>query len=538
MQPGYLLRSLYYTAALIDPASISATTVQARDSVKLAPQASIGNAEAQKKYDIAIAAAKAKRDFDIAVATAEAQRKFEILQAEAQAPRSPDPSASAVTAPPPEPISMAPRDELPSSSPYGANQARLSEIGASRCDAGITSAEAIARDPNRYASECLEFDEWRDYSVTGLNGTLSIGTGNDVAEVLGSYSIYKRQPRGTAADRFSFSRWQIRGGPLVPLDKSGGTTAAFADLTEAQPFRRAGGLLGFEWRSGQDATSADLTKAAQKMLVKAQQDCEDYQKEMLLIVSEGGRRELEDTTACIGKKLQKTFMADSARRNTYWDMIADDLWGKKPKSEFFIGIEGRYLPYRQKYLPLRDTALTGDVLLTSPPFDAGGSIPDANMREFSKPRYSAKLYGGGTEGNFGWGGSLSYRRVVDQPKGTNDVTLCPPSAPIAAVCTTAKISRPYDSEGWVVGGRLAGKLPRFAFLPEAGVELRVSYAADLQQVAFDAPLHFLVDKDGKAMGGLRFGCTGDGETERGYVVKGECKASVFIGTSFVVRGSP
>lgn len=530
---------LYSGALLVSVADVRNASAQANATANSAADAPIGNAEAQRAYDIAVGAAEAKRRYDVAVATAEAQRKFDLAQAKAEARRLQDLSSAAVVAPPPGKVPEVPRREQPRPSSYDVNQVRLGLIGPSRCDANATSAEAIARDPNRYASACLGFDEWRDYAVAGLNSTLSIGAANDVVEAVGSYSIYKRQPQGAAADKYSFTRWQFRGGPLVPLDKSGGTTAAFADLTEAQPFKRVGGLLGLEWRSGHDATTAGLTASAQKMLAKAQRDCEEHHNEAVLALSGGGAigEPADFPAVCRGRKLQD-FMAEPARRNTYWNMIADDLWGKKPNSEFFIGVEGRYLPYRIKYLPLRDTALTGGTLLTESPFDISGSIPDANMREFNKPRYSVKLYAGGVDGSFGWGGSLTHRRVADQPKGTNDVTLCPPSATVATVCPLAKISRPYDSDGWVVGGRLAVKIPRLLFFPEAGVELKVSYAADLNQVAFDAPVHLLADKDGKAMGGVRVGCTGDGKTELGYVIKGECKASVFIGTIFALRGVP
>lgn len=527
---------------LISAAAASAGFAQTVDSaISESPTSQAeAAAAAQRAYDIAVATAEAQRRYDLAIATAEAQRKYEISKVKPQIASSPGEAPQAV--PPNVPrLNVPPGDPLPPSA-SDANKARLEEIGASRCKADATSAEAIARDPNRYARECLLLERWADYTVAGLNANLSLGAVNDVAEVLGTYSIYKRQPRGSNAGEFSFTRWQFRGGPIVPLDKSGGTTAAFANLTEAQAFKRVGGLLGIEWRTGtKSATSVELTSQVQKMLVKAQRDCEEARRSTDLKLAGGGTIDGVDPApeGCLGSSLQQWMAADKtkARSNTYWSMVADDVWGRKPKSELFVGVEGRLLPYQLKYVPLRDPANTGDSLLTGSPFDVAGTIPDANNREFDRPRYSIRMYGGGVEGLFGWGGSLTYRRTIDQPKGTKDVTLCPPSA-AASVCTVAQIARPYESEGWVVGGRMAGMIPRFAFLPETGIELRVSYATDLNQIGFDAPLYLLADKDGKATGGLRVGCTGDGKTSSGFVIKGECKATIFIGTSFALRGAP
>ncbi|MCA1196881.1 hypothetical protein K9B35_02780 [Sphingomonas sp. R647] len=520
-----------------------------------------GTAQAQIASPIAAAEAEAQRNYEIAVAKAEAQRKYEIAVAEAEAERrkaialargggAPGPVAAgvppvdrAIAAPVASPVhATAPVQPMPAQAgPVPAPQAASGE-----CDAAQRTAAGIVRRPNIYAQKCLKLQKLRDYAIAadgkysaaGLNANLSIGSANDVAEVVGSYSLNKRVPWGDGPESYSFTRWQFRGGLLVPVDKSGGTTAAFADLTEVEAFKRVGGLLGVEWRWGGETKVADLNTKVAAMLTKARQDCEAAAKAR--DASSDGLTESPDGDLpnCRDANLNSWMAKDTPRANGYWAMVSDHLWGKKPTTERFLGVEGRIVPYQLKYLPLKDPGLTGDTLLTGSPFDNNGDLIQANFRELDRARYSVKLYAGGVEGDLGFGGSLTYRRIVDQPKGTKDAVLCPPSTANGALCAAQQIARPYESEGWVVGGRIAGKIQPVLFLPEMGMEMKVSYATDLNQIGFDAPLYLLADKEGKASGGLRLGCTGDGTTQAGYTIKGECKASVFIGTSFTLRGAP
>jgi len=512
-----------------------------------APMAEV-EAEAQRNYEIAVAKAEAQRRYEIAVAEAEAERRKAI--ALARGGDAPGPVAAGV--PPVDRAIAAPAANTVQATasvqpmPAQAGPVATPQVISGKCDAAQRTAAGIVRRPNVYAQDCLELQKWRDYAIgadgkysaAGLNANLSIGSANDVAEVVGSYSLNKRVPLGNGPDSYSFTRWQFRGGVLVPVDKSGGTTAAFADLTEVEAFKRVGGLLGVEWRWGGETKVADLNTKVAAMLTKARQDCEAAAR--VRDASGDGLTESPDGNLqnCRDANLNSWMAKEKQRAYGYWAMVSDDLWGKKPTTERFLGVEGRIVPYQLRYLPIRDPGLTGDTLLASSPFDANGMLIDANFRDFDRARYSVKLYAGGVEGDLGFAGSLTYRRIVDQPKGTKDAVLCPPSTASGVVCAAQQIARPYESEGWVVGGRIAGKIQRVLFLPEMGMELKVSYATDLNQIGFDAPLYLLADKDGKASGGLRVGCTGDGATSAGYAIKGECKASVFIGTSFTLRGAP
>lgn len=533
-------RAYAFGTSLISIAFLASAAAGSAHGQTIAPRpVSEAEAEAQRAYEVAVAKAQAQRDYEIAVAVAEAERRKAIALARGGV--APDPVAAGV---PPVPVQAGP---VPAPQPVPVpHQVATPQTASGECDAAQRTAAGIVHHPNIYAQKCLGLDKWRDYAVgadgkysaAGLNATLSIGSANDVAEVIGSYSLNRRVPSGDGPDRYSFRRWQFRLGALVPVDKTGGTTAAFADLTKVDAFKRLGAMGGVEWRWGGEAETADLTKKVQAMLAKARQDCEAAARAR--DSSGDGLTESPDGAVpnCRDANLTGWMKKDTPRANGYWAMVADDLWGKKPTSELFLGVEGRIVPYQLRYLPLKDTGLTGDPLLTDSPFDAKGELIQANFREFDRARYSVKLYAGGVEGSFGFGGSLTYRRIVDQPKETKDAVLCPPSTANGALCAAQQIARPYASEGWVIGGRMAGKIQRFLSLPEMGLELKVSYAADLNQIGFDAPLYLLADKDGKASGGLRLGCTGDGTTPAGFRIEGECKASVFIGTSFTLRGAP
>jgi hypothetical protein len=542
MPQSYAFGTSFASIALI--LSARAGTAQAH----IAAPMTEAEAEAQRNYEIAVAKAEAQRRYDIAVAEAEAERRKAIALAQGGVAPA---MAGEVGAAPAVVRATAGTAGTPVHADAQPEVRRAADGGAAtssqaECGAAQRTVAAIVRDPNYYAHECLSLNKWSDYSAgasgsfsaAGLNTTLSIGSANDVAEVIGTYSQNMRDPQGDGPTSYSFKRWQFRGGVLVPVDKSGGTTAAFADLTEVEAFKRVGGLLGVEWRWGGETKVADLNTKVAAMLTKARQDCEAAAKAR--DASGDGLTESPDGNLpnCRDANLNSWMAKDTPRANSYWAMVSDHLWGKKPTTERFLGVEGRIVPYQLKYLPLKDPGLTGDTLLTGSPFDNNGDLIQANFRELDRARYSVKLYAGGVEGDFGFGGSLTYRRIVDQPKGTKDAVLCPPSTANGALCAAQQIARPYESEGWVVGGRIAGKIQPVLFLPEMGMEMKVSYATDLNQIGFDAPLYLLVDKEGKASGGLRVGCTGDGTTQAGYTIKGECKASVFIGTSFTLRGAP
>ncbi|MFN4097774.1 MAG: hypothetical protein ACK4GG_13480 [Sphingomonas sp.] len=531
---------------------MSAVAGTAQAQTAAAKPVTEAEAEAQRNYEIAVANAEAQRKYEIAVAVAEAERRKALALARGEAlpsaaregagaRPSTDRAPDRVTAPATgtavdagTPAQMAGTDGGSGAGAQGG------------CDSAKLSAAAIVRKPNDYAHNCLGLNRISDYAKTasnnysaaGLNTTLSIGSANDVAEVIGSYSLNRRRPWGTGPESYSFSRWQFRLGALIPVDKTGGTTAAFADLTQTQAFKRLGAMGGVEWRWGGETKVADLEIKVAAMLAKAKKDCEAAAKEQGLAGDGQAERPDGGAANCRDAKLHAWMKADTARANGYWAMVADDLWGKKPTSEMFVGVEGRWVPYQLNYLPLRDPGMTGDTLLSGSPFDAAGDLIKANFKEFDRARYSVKMYAGGVEGNTSWAGSLTYRRIVDQPKEGKDVVLCPPSTANGVLCAAQQVARPYESEGWVVGGRMATKIQPFLFLPEIGMELKLSYALDLKQIGFDAPIYLLSDKEGKASGGLRLGCTGDGKTPAGYEIKGECKASVFIGTNFTLRGVP
>lgn len=522
---GRLLQAILCGTALVG--STSATQAQAQ------------NADLAKAQE---ALAKA------AAARAEAQRALDAADLAIKAAQ--EAVRVAGGAPSPTPV----RREPPMLTPGDVNEARLAEIGPERCKATANTAEAIARLPGRYVLECLRLDSFDKYDVTSLNAQIGFGSGNDTAEVVPSYTYFWRKPVEADASEFSFSRLQLKGGIVVPLDKQGGTTAAFANLTEAQPFKRLGFVVGLEYGFNGRAKVADLTTVAQKMLAAAQRDCLAQQTETTLQLASGepaptAKEPGVDADAkanpCVGTNLNTWMRSDRARQNKYFSAIDAALWGKKPKSELYVGFEYRQFPRSQDYLPLVDPAGLGTPLVSAPVFAIGASgQPSASLDEtklikFSSNIFSAKAYAGGINGDVGWAGSLSYRRAIEFPKGVVDQVVCQPGTSPVPRCVTAYIGAPYTTEGWVVGGRLAVKLPRFAFLPGSGAEVRLSYATDLEQFGIDAPLYLLSDEKGTALGGIRFGCTTDGRTDKDFVIKkGECKVSVFVGTKFELRGLP
>lgn len=398
----------------------------------------------------------------------------------------------------------------------------------------------IVDDPNSFHQRCLGLTEFSDFDTVDLNLQAQGSSDGGTIAVLPSYT-WRWGPRINPLENaggFGTRYFKVIGGIRAPIDP-GQKTASFADLTEPEIVSGVQGVLGAEIGGTVGRRSlSHYTEGVRKALLKARADCVasrigevvgDPLSPSLLSSSRD-----EAVRSCEGAGLSEWMAADADRRKVYYRTIVQPIWNVSDGLRYYVGVQGTYAKPEYEFFPLSDPAMTGFPTITDLPaeFPKGAST-------LSEETYSLKGYGGLVLDDFASIGlAASYRRDFAFPSGSADQTLCNETAASFTLCYDKNIAPPYELEGFVLGGRLGFDIPRQGFLPPFAIELKPSYALDVEQFGIQGSLFFLANAEGKQKGGVVVGCTDEVTTRHGFALKGDCKASLFFGTTFSLDGRP
>lgn len=419
--------------------------------------------------------------------------------------------------------------------------------------ADVTGDEETAgTDPrgelNDFTARCLGMSALDALTLIDFSGRILATSVASNAEIVPSYARYQRTLLEDGRIRASYHRWRI--GASVPLDKDG-KSATFADLS--QPNLNEFGVIGGYEYGRVRVRRREFQRRAGDALANARRDC--LENKLISPADEpfgkggGATVRMRDRDAaiaeCEGAAL-RTWMA--ARKEAYFATVIKPQWKPRADPSLYGGIEGRYAPNaRRSFFALSDPALTGGTPITQlpPTFPAGASA-------ITRDLYSVRLYLGtsfllstdrsgadiGKEKEAAFDGSISYRRDLQFVAGTQDRTICPITAGSIARCASVNTAAPYELRGWVVSGRFAAHLPVKLFGPDAGVELRTSYAFDIDQVGVELPVYAFIESDGATKAGVALNYTDSGMTKAGLRLPGAFKLSFFLGRKFRLSGRP
>lgn len=409
----------------------------------------------------------------------------------------------------------------------------------------IIDAEApgrILKDPNNFHQTCLDLKKFKDFEVASLNLQYQGSNDSSLISIIPSYTKRFRTPlRGEGGDPTSYrTRYETYGAGIRVAIDPGKKTATFADLTTPEIASGVQGVLNFEMGGtvGHRPIS-DFTKPLQKTLQQAREACITEKRSALSFTTTMSYNSDVDRLieSCQGDNLSIWMSKEESavRANEYYRSIVQPLWNHKKGLRYYLGLQGTYAKPEYSFFPLSDPAATGIV----PTID---TLPDefpGGAAKLSEETYSIKGYGGIIfDDDFSLGVALSYRRDFAFPKNTEKQTVCNETPAAFTRCFTQNIAPPFELDGIVVGGRFAAQLPRLGFLPSLGIELKPSYALDVEQLGLQASIYFANGSDGKQQGGIIVGCTSNGETANGFALEEDCRASLFFGTSFSLDSRP
>ena len=416
-----------------------------------------------------------------------------------------------------------------------------------------TGAEETAGDDprnelNDFTARCLGMSALEALTLIDLSGRILATSVASNAEVVPSYTRYQRTLLKDGRIRASYHRWRI--GASVPLDKDG-KSATFADLSQPN-LNEVGVIGGYEYGRVR-VRRQEFQRRAGDALAAARRDC--LENKLISPADEpfgkngGATVRMRDRAAaiaeCDGSAL-RAWMA--ARKEAYFATVIKPQWKPRADPSLYGGIEGRYAPNaRRSYFSLSDPALAGGTPITQlpPAFPDGASTIRRDL-------YSVRLYLGtsfllsedrsgsdiGKEKEAAFDGSISYRRDLQFVAGTQARTICPIAAGSIARCASVNTAAPYELRGWVASGRLAAHLPIKLFGPDAGVELRTSYAFDIDQIGVELPVYAFIEADGVTKAGVALNYTDSGMTKAGLRLPGAFKLSFFLGRKFRLSGRP
>lgn len=390
--------------------------------------------------------------------------------------------------------------------------------------------------PDAYRKICLQASKHRDLNVTDLNFRIEGTKDSAAVEVVPAYTFRWRTsvPGEDAGVQLGTSYFRMRGGARVYLDSGG--NANFADLTAPDVVAGTEGIAGIEFGGTLGRRNLDsYVKKVREALVAARQAClaealsTPRQDPLNAAGASLGLRDEAQAIAVCDEGSLSDWM--TKKKATYYHALIPPLWDAKSGMRFYAGVQGTYAKPEFAFFPLIDPAGVGI------PLDPN-AYPDGQLKE-RESVYSVKGYGGLVFSELAAAGlSLSYRRDFKYPKGTKDQTVCREGGEPYIRCASVNIGPPYELKGFVIGGRGALAIPRLYFLPPLGVEVLPSYALDVKQFGVVASLFFATDREGKTKSGIRVGCTSAGETDTGFPLQKDCKASVFFGTELNLEGRP
>lgn len=409
------------------------------------------------------------------------------------------------------------------------------------------NAAAVVESANSFQLDCLGLKRLRDWNTADMNIQVAGSSEGGVIDVVPSYTFRWRDPVGSgayAAHRSSYLR--LSAGIRAAVGE-GSEDATFANLAESELTPGVAGLFGIEYGihrrrldRNQDPENPGLFESTQAAIRKARREC--FAHHLAATAAGEAAPKAADGTAlvpCEGQHF-RSWLSDDARRDGYYRSIVKPLWGVDDVPAFFVGATGFYGRNQYEFFPLEDPANTGATLLTSLPTkfpDEGSTKLDRDV--FSFGGYLGGGWGSATGVGFSAAASMTYRRLLafpDSPRATEDQQVCPPSGTPIVRCFEVNVAPPYELEGWVAGLRLGLRLPHLGFIPSAAVEARFTYSLEEEQWGVRVPIYFISDTTGAPNGGVVVACTGEGRTAAGYELKGDCKASLFVSTSFKLHG--
>lgn len=118
------------------------------------------------------------------------------------------------------------------------------------------------------------------------------------------------------------------------------------------------------------------------------------------------------------------------------------------------------------------------------------------------------------------------------PEGTEDQVVCAPSAATVGTftrCETVDIGRPLRGRFLRLGTQGRIGLPGIGLIPRIGISPKVTYDVWDNQWAFDIPVSFVEDSEGKLKAGVRFKRKSGGTNPEAWSV------GLFLGTAFDVN---
>lgn len=422
--------------------------------------------------------------------------------------------------------------------------AELSGSGEDPCTSDQTDPDLVVNDPNLF-QRCIGLGRWRDFPQSELNINLA-ATSETTIDVIPSYTRYYRSPF-TDGEAFNWY-WKVLGGVSVKLD-SGKKSATFADLTKFEASRGIEYVGGLEIGFGPRRSRSDFLADARRGLLAARRACiayysSDPEADPLVLPAPGQpgsthtvlRTPSDVVSKCTGTALTSWIAVDPERREIYYKSIVKPQWGYGKANSLYFGAEGRLSEPELSFFPLHDPASTGMPLIRTLPPNFPKDASNVTPTLFSVIGYAGTVLGN----RVGLSASLSYGRRADFLKDYKDVSVCAPQQPEAAFlkCASINTAPPYVSEGWAIGGRAALAIGRFLFFPEMGLETKLSYRFDIDQFGIQVPFLTFLDDKGKTTAGVLLGCTTDGETANGFKIDGDCRASLFVGSSFKLAGRP
>lgn len=475
--------------AIVPPARAQGDPLAA--AAEALDQAALARAQAQKALDAA----------DVAVRTA--QKALEAARAAGPLPAG---------------------DAAPAKLPTGGRPAS--------CEAYDGDPAAIIDDTNAFQA-CIGLRKWTDYSPADLN--LKIVASSDTSiSIAPSWTLYRKTRTTDAGDLYN-SYHKLSGGIAAKLN-SDKKAANFADLTSFEFVKGVEYTLGYEYGRTAASSRATYLKTASDALKAARRACIADLASDPAVMAEPSP--IDISYRCSGAALTAWIASDATRRTTYYRSMILPQWGQGKEPAFYIGAEAKYSKPEFAFFPLNDPAGTGPTPVTTLP----PGFPNAGSSSASRSLFSLKAYVGTVAGDrIGLSASVSYGRTATFLKAYDDQDVCAPQPATGMLhlkCAKIDTAPPYYSEGWSVGGRAAVKVPRLLFLPELGLEAKLSYRFDIDQLGFEAPLRFAIDSDGKTTGGIRVGCTSDGSTSNGTKIAGDCQAAFFVGSAFKLAGKP
>jgi hypothetical protein len=409
---------------------------------------------------------------------------------------------------------------------------------ATPCSVALT-ADAIARNAVEFQS-CLGLKGWTHFDIADLNTQLTAKLVDTRIEVGPTFTLRWGPPSEAEAGRKYRTAYLKTRAAFLAQVGSDSKTAAFADLTDTGHASGMGYMIGLEYGvSGARLFDDPLNKDGyvddvQKGLDAAARDCRvsasaDLVPAEAVPGNSAFRTQQQIIDHCSGQNLL-TWMRDEKNRSKYYRSIVQPIWGNAAKPEWYGGVDWRWRKPEYPYIPLKDPAGTGIPLVAAIPADTTKQKEEVwALRGYIGHRPVPWL---------DLSASLSYRRDFVFPKGTGDQDVCPLAGGSFTICGKYNIAPPLELKGLVVGARAAVEIPRVGFLPNLASELKVTHDFETNQWGFQVPFYFVVDDKNVPNAGVLFGCTTGGRAAFDTLLPKDCKASVFLSTSFNIDGRP